>query len=42
MRRVVPFALLSLAIVAVGVISVVRADDKPKYTIKEVLLEASA
>lgn len=39
MRRVVPFALLSLAIVAVGVISVVRADDKPKYTIKEVMKE---
>jgi hypothetical protein len=38
MRRVVPVGLLSLAFVAVGLISVLRAaDEKPKYTIKEVM-----
>jgi hypothetical protein len=38
MRRVVPLGLLSLAFVAVGLISVLRAaDEKPKYTIKQVI-----
>lgn len=38
MRRVVPVGLLSLAFVAVGLISVLRAaDEKPKYTIKQVM-----
>ncbi|MFN0052325.1 MAG: hypothetical protein ACKV0T_09035 [Planctomycetales bacterium] len=38
MRRIVPFALLAVALATVGVVSVVRAaDEKPKYTIKEVM-----
>jgi hypothetical protein len=38
MRRVYPIALLSLAVVTGGLISVLRAaDEKPKYTIKEVM-----
>lgn len=43
MRRVYPIAVLSLAFVTGGLISVLRAADekseKPKYTIKEVMKE---
>jgi hypothetical protein len=40
MRRVFPMAVLSLAVVSGGLISVLRAaDEKPKYTIKEVMTE---
>ena len=40
MRRVLPLGLLSLAF-AVGLLPVLRAaDEKPKYTIKEVMKEA--
>lgn len=40
MRRVYPIAILSLAVVTGGLISVLRAaDEKPKYTIKEVMKE---
>ncbi len=40
MRRVYPIALLSLAVITGGIISVLRAaDEKPKYTIKDVMKE---
>ncbi len=38
MRRVVPLTVLSLMFVVVGGLAALRAaDDKPKYTIKEVM-----
>ena len=38
MRRVVPFALVAASLVAGGTLPLLRAaDEKPKYTIKEVM-----
>lgn len=40
MKRVIPVAVMAMAIVATWTMSLVRADDKPKFTSKEVMAEA--
>lgn len=37
MQRVLPIALLTLTIAATWTVSLVRADDKPKHSIKDVM-----